>query len=140
VDAAIDALEARDGDLACEFGDWHGDWVPWNMARHRGGLLVWDWENRAPDVPVGFDLAHQAFQTALSTHGRPAADCATAVDAALREHGPALGLDPRRQRFVADAYLVELWLRTYELSAGGAGWNPKLHPALLRILAARLGD
>jgi hypothetical protein len=138
VDAAVDALVARDGDLALEFGDWHGDWVPWNMARHRGRLLVWDWENRAADVPVGFDLAHQAFQTALSTHGRPAAACAEAVDAALRDHGPALGLDPRRQRFVADAYLVELWLRTYELSAGGAGWNPKLHPALLDVLAARL--
>jgi hypothetical protein len=139
VDAAIDALEARDGGLAMEFGDWHGDWVPWNMARHEGRLIVWDWENRATGVPVGFDLAHQAFQTALSTHGRPAAECAAAVDAALRAYGPALGLDGPRQRFVADAYLVELWLRTYELSADGAGWNPKLHPALLEVLATRLG-
>jgi hypothetical protein len=140
IHTAIDALEARDGGLLLEFGDWHGDWVPWNMARHRGGLLVWDWENRAPGVPIGCDLAHQAFQTALSTHRRPAAECADAVDAALREHGPALGLaGPPAQRFVADAYLVELWLRTYELSADGAGWNPKLHPALLEVLAARLG-
>ncbi len=138
VDAAIDALEARDGGLACEFGDWHGDWVPWNMARHRGRFLVWDWENHGTDTPVGFDLAHQVFQTALSTHGRPAAACAAAVDDALHTHGPALGLDAARQRFVADAYLVELWLRTYELSRGGAGWNPKLHPALLETLAARL--
>jgi hypothetical protein len=138
IDQAIDALEARDGGLHLEFGDWHGDWVPWNMARHRGGLLVWDWENRAPGVPVGFDLAHQAFQTALSTHGKPAATCAVAVDEALRRHGAALGLGEEAQRFVADAYLVELWLRTYELSGGGAGWNPKLHPALLDVLAARL--
>jgi hypothetical protein len=138
VDAAIDALVRRDGGLAVEFGDWHGDWVPWNMARHHRRLLVWDWENRAPDVPVGFDLAHQAFQTALSTHGRPAARCAEAVDEALRRHGPALGLDPARCRFVGDAYLIELWLRTYELSHGGAGWNPKLHPALLDVLADRL--
>jgi hypothetical protein len=138
VDGFIDALLARDGDLPLEFGDWHGDWVPWNMASHRGRLLVWDWENRAPDVPIGFDLAHQAFQTALSTHGRPAARCAEAVDAALRAHGPALDLDEPRQRFVADAYLIELWLRTYELSADGAGWNPKLHPALLEVLAGRL--
>ena len=138
IDAAIDAVEARDGELTCEFGDWHGDWVPWNMARHRGGLLVWDWENHGTGAPIGFDLAHQAFQTALSTHRRPAAECATAVDAALRAYGPALGLDAARQRFVADAYLVELWLRTYELSHGGAGWNPKLHPALLEVLARRL--
>jgi hypothetical protein len=138
-DARIDtAIDALDGDLTLEFGDWHGDWVPWNMARHRGGLLVWDWENRSSGVPVGFDLAHQAFQMALSTHGRPAADCAIAVDQALAAHGPALGLtDPARQRFVADAYLIELWLRTYELSGGGAGWNPKLHPALLDVLESR---
>jgi hypothetical protein len=134
IHAAIDRL---DGEPALEFGDWHGDWVPWNMARHRRGLLVWDWENSASGVPVGFDLAHQAFQTALSTRSRPAAECATAVDEALRRHGAALGLDPERQRFVADAYLVELWLRTYELSGGGAGWNPKLHPALLDILESR---
>ena len=138
IETAIDALTARDGHVLVEFGDWHGDWVPWNMARRRGALIVWDWENHGSGVPVGFDLAHQAFQTALSTHGRPAAQCATAVDAALAEHGAALGLSEAARRFVADAYLVELWLRTYELSADGAGWNPKLHPALLHVLEARL--
>ena len=136
VEDAIDALVARDGGLGLEFGDWHGDWVPWNMARRRGSLLVWDWENHGEHVPVGFDLAHQAFQTALSTHGRPAAECAAAVDEALARHGAALGVT--NPRFVADAYLIELWLRTYELSGGGAGWNPRLHPALLRVLAERL--
>jgi hypothetical protein len=137
VDGAIDALLARDGELPVELGDWHGDWVPWNMARHGAELLVWDWENSGAGVPVGFDLAHQAFQTALSTHRRPAGECADAVDAALTAYGPALGLSAAAQRFVADAYLIELWLRTRELSAGGAGWNPKLHPALLHVLAAR---
>jgi len=140
VDGAIDALLARDGEVPVELGDWHGDWVPWNMARHRGEILLWDWENSGSGVPVGFDLAHQAFQTALSTRRRPAAECADAVDAALSAYGPALGLAPQARRFVADAYLIELWLRTRELSAGGAGWNPKLHPALLHVLAARLGS
>jgi hypothetical protein len=140
IDAAIDAVADRDGARPTEHGDWHGDWVPWNMATHGGDLIVWDWENRAAGVPVGFDLAHQAFQTALSTHRRPAAQCATAVDEALRAHGPGLGLaTAEQQRFVADGYLIELWLRTYELSHGGAGWNPKLHPALLDVLAGRLG-
>ena len=134
---ALDALAERD--LELEFGDWHGDWVPWNMARHGSELLVWDWENTATGVPVGFDLAHQAFQMSLSTYGRPAAECAVAVDEALAAHGAALGLDTvEKRRFVADGYLVELWLRTYELSADGAGWNPKLHPALLDVLTTRL--
>ena len=140
IERAIDALRARDGEVLVEFGDWHGDWVPWNMARHRDELLVWDWENSGSGVPVGFDLAHHAFQTALSTHRRPADECAEAIDAALSAYGPALGLSAAAQRFVADAYLIELWLRTRELSADGAGWNPKLHPALLHVLAARLGS
>jgi hypothetical protein len=138
VHAAIDAVEARDGAVLLEFGHWHGDWVPWNMARHAGRLLVWDWENAAAAVPVGWDLAHQAFQIALSTRRRPAADAARAATDALRAHGAGLGLGPDQQRCVADTYLVELWLRTFELSAGGAGWNPKLHPALLDILIERL--
>jgi hypothetical protein len=136
--AVAAAVAALDHEVELEFGHWHGDWVPWNMAVHGGGLMMWDWENSAPGVPVGFDLAHQAFQTALSTRGLPAALCAEAVDEALRRHGPELGLDTaRQQRFVADGYLIELWLRTFELSQGGAGWNPKLHPALLDVLTKR---
>jgi hypothetical protein len=109
------------------------------MARHRGRLYVWDWENHGTDTPVGFDLAHQGFQTALSVRRRDAAGAADAARRALREYGPRLGLGPAPQRLVADAYLIELWLRTYELSAGGAGWNPRLHPGLLHVLADRLG-
>jgi hypothetical protein len=135
---AIRALERRDGDTVVEFGDWHGDWVPWNLGRHRGRLIAWDWENGGPDRPVGFDLAHQAFQTALSPRREPAADAATRMATVLEQHGGALGLGADQRRLVADAYLVELWLRTAELAAGAGAWNPKLHPALLEVLAERL--
>jgi hypothetical protein len=138
INAAIDAVAARDGALRFEFGDWHGDWVPWNMARHRGRLMVWDWENRAPDVPLGFDLAHEAFQTALSTRGLPAPAATTAMVDTIERYGAHLDLGPEQRRCIADAYLIELWLRTSELAAGGGGWNPKLHPALLHVLAERL--
>ena len=139
ISVAIDAVAARDGSVRVEFGRWHGDWVPWNLAQHRDELFAWDWENTADDVPVGFDLAHQAFQTALSLRGLPAAGSAQAMTAALDRYGAELGLDDDRRRFVADAYLIELWLRTREIADGGAGWNPKLHPALLDVLAERLG-
>ncbi|WDZ87036.1 hypothetical protein [Micromonospora cathayae] len=135
---ALAALVARDGDVALEFGDWHGDWVPWNLGTHRGRLIAWDWENSGSDRPVGFDLAHQGFQSALSLAGRPAAEAADGMRALLDRHGAALGLDAGRRRLVGDAYLVELWLRTAELAAGGGGWSPKLHPALLDVLAERL--
>jgi hypothetical protein len=134
----VEALERRDGMTALEFGDWHGDWVPWNLGEHRGRLIAWDWENRGTEVPVGFDLAHQAFQTALSLRRLDAAGAATRMADQVRRHGARLGLGREQCRAVADAYLVELWLRGAELAAGGAGWNPRLHPALLHVLDSRL--
>ncbi|MEV4771500.1 hypothetical protein [Micromonospora humida] len=136
---ALAALAARDGDRPVEFGHWHGDWVPWNLGRHRGRLVVWDWENSGADRPLGFDLAHQGFQSALSLGGRDVAGATGEMVGLLGRHGAAFGLDPAGCRFVADAYLVELWLRTAELAAGGGGWSAKLHPALLHTLADRLG-
>ncbi|WBB77291.1 hypothetical protein O7606_13375 [Micromonospora sp. WMMD882] len=132
------ALAERYGEVSLEFGDWHGDWVPWNLGDHRGRLIAWDWENSGSDRPVGFDLAHQGFQSALSLGGRPAAEAAEQMVALLDRHGAALGLDADRRRLVGDAYLVELWLRTAELAAGGGGWSPKLYPALPKVLAERL--
>ncbi|MFI9640732.1 hypothetical protein ACIG87_11810 [Micromonospora sp. NPDC051925] len=138
--AALAALTERDGDRLVEFGHWHGDWVPWNLGRHRGRLVAWDWENSGTDRPVGFDLAHQGFQSALSLHGRDVAGATGELVEVLDRYGAAFGLDPAGRRLVADAYLVELWLRTAELAAGGGGWSDKLHPALLHTLADRLGS
>ncbi|TNH31591.1 hypothetical protein FHG89_01570 [Micromonospora orduensis] len=134
---AVAALGRRHGDTAVEFGHWHGDWVPWNLGRHAGRLVAWDWEHSAPDVPVGFDLAHDAFQRALVLRGEPAAVAAAAVDGHLERHGERLGLGSAQRRLVADAYLVEMWLRTWRLADAGAGWNAALHPALLDVIEKR---
>ncbi|MBQ1027085.1 hypothetical protein [Micromonospora sp. C95] len=135
--AAVADLTRRHGDVAVEFGHWHGDWVPWNLGRHEGALVAWDWEHSGPEVPVGFDLAHDAFQRSLVARGEPAAEAARQVDTWLGRHGDALGLDRAGQRLVADAYLVEMWLRTWRLADAGAGWNPALHPALLDTIHNR---
>jgi hypothetical protein len=134
--ASVEVLAATHATTAVEYGDWHGDWVPWNLGRHAGRLIAWDWEHHGSGVPVGFDLAHQAFQTALTLRDEPAAAAARTAGAALQRYGPGLGLDTAQARLVLDAYLVELWLRARRLADGGAGWNPKLHPALLDVLAA----
>ncbi|MFI5487174.1 hypothetical protein [Micromonospora echinaurantiaca] len=138
--AAVAALAHRYGDTRVEFGHWHGDWVPWNLGRHDGRLVAWDWEHSAPDVPLGFDLAHDAFQRAVVLRGEPVAQAARAVDTRLARYGAALGLDPAARRLVADAYLVELWLRAWRLADAGAGWNPALHPALLDAVEHRRSD
>ncbi|SBT38337.1 hypothetical protein [Micromonospora auratinigra] len=135
--AAVDALAARHGATELEFGHWHGDWVPWNLGRHAGRLVAWDWEHSAPDVPVGFDLAHDAFQRSVVLAGDPVATAARAVDEQLDRYGDRLGLGPARRRAVADAYLLEMWLRTWRLAAAGAGWNPALHPGLLDLMEER---
>jgi hypothetical protein len=135
----VDAFALRHGAIRTEYGDWHGDWVPWNLGHHAGRLVAWDWEHRAAGVPVGLDLAHQAFQTALQLRGMPVAEAAGEMDAWLARHGARLGLAAEQRRLVADAYLIELWLRTAEIAAGGAGWNTRLHPVLLDTIERRLG-
>ncbi|WP_341720351.1 hypothetical protein QQG74_11940 [Micromonospora sp. FIMYZ51] len=137
---AVAALARRHGDGTVEFGHWHGDWVPWNLGRHGGNLIAWDWEHSGPDVPVGFDLVHDAFHRALVGRGEPVASAVDRMTAGLARHGTRLGLDRRRQRLVVDAYLMELWLRTWRLAEAGAGWNRRLHPALLDVVEHRLGD
>ncbi len=134
---AFERFLARFGDTMVEFGDWHGDWVPWNLGRYRGRLVAWDWENSGSDVPLGFDLAHQAFQTAWS-QGRPVAQAADAMDACLARYGGGLGLGPAQRQVVADGYLFELWLRLVDLAAGGGGWNPRLRTAVPDLISSRL--
>ncbi|KAB1948992.1 hypothetical protein F8271_01650 [Micromonospora sp. ALFpr18c] len=135
--AAVEVLTRLHGATDVEFGHWHGDWVPWNLGEYGGRLFAWDWEHSGPDVPVGFDLAHDAFQRALVLRGEPAAVAAGAVDAHLDRHGDRLGLGPAQRRLVADGYLVEMWLRTWRLADAGAGWNTALHPALLEVIEKR---
>ncbi|MDG4798517.1 hypothetical protein [Micromonospora sp. WMMD1082] len=137
--AAVAALARRHGEVAVEFGHWHGDWVPWNLGRHAGEVIAWDWEHSGADVPVGFDLAHDAFQRAVVLRGEPVAAAADEVGRWLDRHGDRLGLDAPGRRLVADAYLVEMWLRTWRLADAGAGWNAALHPALLDTIERRGG-
>ncbi|MEV4757163.1 hypothetical protein AB0J86_18900 [Micromonospora sp. NPDC049559] len=134
----VEALLARYAGTALEFGDWHGDWVPWNLGRYGRKLVAWDWEHSGAGVPVGFDLAHQYFQTAFVLRGEPVPGAVAAAGAALARHGGRFGLGPVQAAAVLDAYLLELWLRMRRLAAGGAGWHPVLHPGLLHVLAERL--
>lgn len=130
------ALWERDRETVVEFGGWHGDWVPWNLGRDRGRLVVWDWEHRGYGVPVGFDLVHQGFQSALTLAGRDAAGAVEAAEELFARY--PLGLGSVQRRLVVDAYLVELWLRTWRLAEGGGGWNGALHPTLLEVLGRRV--
>lgn len=119
--SAADLVD-RIGEIDCEFGRIHGDWVPWNMAvRRTGGLAVWDWEWSRSDGPAGLDAVQWLFQRALHLdHLSPAA----AVDRTLRE-APSelakLGVDGRLARPLLGAHIVESILRLQEARAAHVG-------------------
>lgn len=136
--AVVRALAQRYGETQLEFGHWHGDWVPWNLGIHGAQLVAWDWEHSGPDVPVGFDLVHDAFHRALILARRPVAEAIRAADDVIDRYAGSLRIDPRQQRLIVDSYLIEMWLRAWRLAAGGAGWNDALHPGLLDALEQRL--
>jgi hypothetical protein len=64
--AALGRLRTESPDLEIEFGLWHGDWSPWNMAWLVDRLLVWDWERLECGVPIGFDALHHHWQARLA--------------------------------------------------------------------------
>lgn len=109
--AAARDLVLRTGDGTLEFGSWHGDWTPWNMASTSVGLLVWDWERFDTGVPVGFDPLHHRLQAAIVRDGRQpraaVADCLADAAGLLAGFGvPAVAA-----RVTALLYLVDLAAR-----------------------------
>lgn len=102
---------AAAGDPALEYGGWHGDWFPGNMAVAGDRLLVWDWERYAAGVPVGFDALHHAFMSALLLRRRPLPRAASRmVDSAGTLLAP-MGVPAAHAAPVAALYLVEIATR-----------------------------
>lgn len=109
----VEGIGKAHGDLPLDFGAWHGDWTPWNMAWHRGVLRLWDWERFARGVPNGFDLLHYRLQEAMRAASDP--PYATWPDGAAAVLGP-LGLTGAAADATARLYLLEL-CRRYLLAA-----------------------
>jgi hypothetical protein len=118
------------GEDEIDFGAWHGDWTPWNMAWHRGNVHLWDWERFDPDVPAGLDLLHYRLQTRGDGY---------------RTWPDASALEPLRPPGRTAAITVELYVlelaRRYLLAAQGPLGAPLRGPAanLLDLLDAHAG-
>lgn len=128
----LDRLEGENPTLT--FGTWHGDLVPWNVARTRAGLAVWDWEHGATGVPVGLDLVHWYVQTALILEDK---DLRAAVDAArssARSALAGLGIPVASLESLVALYLLELLVRIERAARAGAGRSPRLWPALADLV------
>ena len=133
---ALARLQATAGDVVVETGAWHGDWVPWNLARSGGDeLLAWDWEFAGQDVPIGFDCLHYHFEVQATVRRRGAGHSyGSATDrslAALAE----LGLDVRARTVVQTLYLMEIFNRRLAIHRAGGSVDPTFLRDISDLLA-----
>jgi hypothetical protein len=66
----------------------HGDFAPWNLREHRGGLLAFDWESATCEKPYLWDQFHFLVQTECLLKVAPE----TRNDAAIRSQNRSLFL------------------------------------------------
>lgn len=127
-------LERRTDPL--DFGRWHGDFIPGNLGQVDDRPVAWDWEFSDPDVPVGFDLVHWHFQRQVSP---PDGSLEAGMRAADAEQSrlATVGVAPGSTDLVTSLFLLEVCTRAVRMAADGAGWNPKLYPALLDVARRR---
>jgi hypothetical protein len=135
VDRLLARIERRQGAPERSWARWHGDWVPWNLARCHRGLVAWDWEYSEPGAPAGLDEVHGAYQQARVVEGRPIAE-ALAVARQAAEHLVAAGTSP--------ASPAELRRRAGTTEAPSpfpsAAWLADLHVAMLVTRNVELGN
>src|SRR6266542_4187423 len=122
LEGCLARIEERCGDMRFEFGRWHGDWVPWNLAWDGERLFAWDWEHSGGDAPLGFDLLHWQFQVAFVQQRRNAAEAASRCAALATPYLERLGIEPAAAGALPWMYLLELYLRAQRMQAAGAGW------------------
>jgi hypothetical protein len=118
---AVARIGAAYGDDEMEFGAWHGDWTPWNMAWHGGRVQLWDWERFDPDVPAGLDLLHYRSQAGGGYDAWP--------DPAILAPWGTAG---RAAAITVELYVLEL-ARRYLAAARGDLGEP-LRPQAARLL------
>jgi hypothetical protein len=129
-----DGIERSFGHVTLEFGTWHGDFVPWNLARLGTQLYAWDWESSAPDAPLGFDALHFHFQLAFVARRRPLAEAADIADRGARQALADLGIAADSRRLLAPLHLVELAVRHEEARRSTGDVDGRFYPAVLRAL------
>lgn len=108
---ALGVLTGHSGQEVLTYGAWHGDWSPFNMTSTSGGLLVWDWERFATDVPLGFDALHHRLQADVTApRSDPRAAATRCLDHAPSDLAP-FGLSRPQAHLTALLYLTDLATR-----------------------------
>jgi len=108
---AFQQLLADCGHVVVEEGQWHGDWVPWNMTWRAGHVLLWDWEHYSAAALAGFDHLHFDAQDIRNQVGTSPAAQRRWVERATAALGGPWQQDPDQQRATLRAYLIEINVR-----------------------------
>ena len=134
LELAAERIERAHGRVPLRFGAWHGDLVPWNLARRGSRLYAWDWEGSTPDVPLGFDAVHYHFQVAFIAKGRLLAEAEATAAGSAGTALAALGVPERAHRLVAILHLVELAVRHEEARRSTGDVDHRFYPAVTPVL------
>lgn len=133
----LERLVERRGEETLEFGLWHGDLTPWNIATQGGSISVWDWEFAAADRPIGFDVLHAHFEDGRRRRGESddvaLRHLATRAMPQLHELGQAQRFEP-----MFDLYLAELLAREQRLI--GQGWTSAAQARIDEVAGALLEE
>jgi hypothetical protein len=100
----------RGAAVTLAFGNWHGDWTPWNTHPLPDTVLVWDWERFAQGVPLGFDALHHALAVAVEAGTAPGEAAAALVRDAPRHLAP-YGVPAAATGLTARLYLLDVGAR-----------------------------
>lgn len=138
LELAADRIERAHGREPLRFGAWHGDLVPWNLARLGSRPYAWDWESSTTEVPLGFDAVHFHYSVAFIARRHPLAEAAVIAagdaGAALR----ALGVPERARRLVALLHLVELAVRHEQARSSTGEVDGRFYPDVLSVIEQSL--
>lgn len=138
LDGIASAIERSAGQAKLEFGRWHGDLVPWNLATLGTRTFAWDWESSTASAPVGFDALHFCFQVGFVARQMP---LAAAAARAARDAGPALaalGVPAEAADLLPALHLLELAVRHEEARSATGDADDRFFPEVLDLLEQQL--
>lgn len=138
LELAVHRIEQAYGRVPVKFGAWHGDLVPWNLARLGSRLYAWDWEGSTPDVPLGFDAVHFYYSVAFIHQERPLAEAVSIAASRAGAALHALGVPEQGHRLVALLHLVELAIRHEQARRSTGDIDGRFYPAVLGVIEQAL--
>ena len=138
LELAADRIERAHGREPLRFGAWHGDLVPWNLARLGSRPYAWDWESSTTDVPLGFDAVHFYYSVAFIAQERPLAEAASIAASRAGAALCALGVPEQGHRLVALLHMVEMAIRHEQARPSTGDVDRRFYPAVLDVIEQAL--